>query len=1360
MLAEPIFQFSEDLQPSTKVNGGNSNLANTKSCVVKNFGGSCSLDACNRYNKNERILPTLRSSLKRPSKLELKINLNEQQTASTASQQLVVQQCQLNQSSHHQNINLQHHHDRNNNFISQNNAITSNSFNNSNNNSISNLKSSSLILKETTNGSTSVLNINSVHIQNQDLHISTNAVAPATMSNSNRPITTKKKKRRFAADMQSTHFSDIYSLTGEVLGQGAYGKVWTCRNIYTSQEYAVKIIDKYRHPNRERVFKEIEIYLHCRDCANILKIIEFFEEEEKFYVVFEKMEGGPLLNHIEKRGYLTEREASLIVKDIATALNFLHSKGMAHRDLKPENILCQYSDSVIPVKICDFDLGSSIKINSQSATPVTTPVLCSPVGSAEYLAPEVVEAFINDMSYDKRCDLWSLGVIVYIMLSGKCPFTGKCGSDCGWDRGQECPDCQQFLFERIQEGVYEFPSADWDRVSEDAKDLIRHLLEHDVTMRYSAADVLRHSWITGKVPQTQLCTPTLLKRNNSVRDIDKYADEALAINRMVEQTFSNSIHGCLSKSSSFYLENQQLDENVIDQGEVNEEKVYKRLDFAATPTASPNKENAFSCGIINNANFFACKLKENLNNINKNISAGSHHPMFIVGDDDEYDENDQFRDLNEKDITDLPNILNPSAPIEMKSTKSNFYNNEDEAVLDDVSYLSTTLKETKSIDLLSCSLISANESNSGSRTEMSSSSGSDSCVNARNIADSPIGYGTTKPIKAKKSSSNRRRRQKKQNQLVHKEQQEAKNNGIQSKFGASLKDHHSAEKTPDQADRRLGVNSMESIETGDQHKKINFEGLKSKLEKTNQSKDYPSESMFHSDEILSTDTKNRETSNCKYKLADQNFTKDKSDFHPSEKIDEKFKSQFDVYNYYESNNDLEFYLDDDFESASKYGNISKTFNIYNSNNSLNGAANQKNVYMQNDNEDTNEEDSSTDYFLASSVDTVINAPFLRAAMITAATAVKIKSISNNNLNTFVSSSGGSSATSASMIHTSSSFSINSASHFYLLERLSDQTQNNGENSSVDDINRIRISSNPNINEYSSNNDNNYKRNFKQEIFSPDLSSINANIFQSSEITSNESVPAESFQKKNSYEKAQFSKPIQLINNLVNNVAKSSAGAILMVNFGSAFPSMNKSNCKNACNSNNCNKSSEPTLNRPLDELEAPIQSEKIEQKKIFQDSSLSNNSIESERNINEDFILDKQKHHYKTKNQKSNFDNSKKLKQTTKSSSANSALNNCQGTVNNRDSNNMSDTNNGISNNNKRSKNKSNKYKADKYQHQQQIQQNQYHQQTANSSSAPVSTKNSTVLINNDHSSNYKNNIKQKFKINNNIIANNSNKTK
>jgi serine/threonine protein kinase len=297
---------------------------------------------------------------------------------------------------------------------------------------------------------------------------------------------------------------------------------------------------------------------------------------------------------------------------------------MAHRDLKPENILCQYSNKVIPVKICDFDLGASIKINSRSATPVTTPELCTPVGSAEYLAPEVVEAFINDMSYDKRCDLWSLGVIVYIMLSGKCPFTGKCGSDCGWDRGKECYDCQLLLFQRIKTGVYEFPASDWDHVSEEAKDLIRHLLVRNVTMRYTAADVLHHPWITGQAPSTQLCTPSMLKRNNSVRDIDKYADEALAINRMVEHNYAiNTI-----------FDNHHLNNSVNDNAsnaDVTTQQLNEDSNVDTTPTESDITHrllfDAFNCAITGDSTTLEMPLSITTTSANEsraNITSSSN----------------------------------------------------------------------------------------------------------------------------------------------------------------------------------------------------------------------------------------------------------------------------------------------------------------------------------------------------------------------------------------------------------------------------------------------------------------------------------------------------------------------------------------------------------------------------------------------------------------------------------------------------------------------------------------------------------------------------------------------------------------
>ncbi|XP_066864398.1 MAP kinase-interacting serine/threonine-protein kinase 1 isoform X3 [Kogia breviceps] len=244
---------------------------------------------------------------------------------------------------------------------------------------------------------------------------------------------------------------------------------------------------------------------------------------------------GSILTHIQKQKHFNEREASRVVQDVAAALDFLHTKGIAHRDLKPENILCESPEKVSPVKICDFDLGSGVKLNS-SCTPITTPELTTPCGSAEYMAPEVVEVFTDEATfYDKRCDLWSLGVVLYIMLSGYPPFVGHCGADCGWDRGEVCTVCQNKLFESIQEGKYEFPDKDWAHISNEAKDLISKLLVRDTKQRLSAAQVLQHPWVQGQAPERGLPTPQVLQRNSSTMDLTLFAAEAIALNRQLSQ---------------------------------------------------------------------------------------------------------------------------------------------------------------------------------------------------------------------------------------------------------------------------------------------------------------------------------------------------------------------------------------------------------------------------------------------------------------------------------------------------------------------------------------------------------------------------------------------------------------------------------------------------------------------------------------------------------------------------------------------------------------------------------------------------------------------------------------------------------
>ncbi|XP_055618777.1 uncharacterized protein LOC129763582 [Toxorhynchites rutilus septentrionalis] len=391
----------------------------------------------------------------------------------------------------------------------------------------------------------------------------------------------RRRKKRTSSSLQSSCFQELYKLTGEVLGEGAYASVQTCINIYTELEYAVKIIDKIPGHARARVFREVETFHHCQGHPNILQLLEFFEDEEKFYLVFEKINGGPLLTRIQENICFSEYDAAQIIKEIASGLDFLHKKGIAHRDLKPENILCVYPDKLCPIKICDFDLGSGIKFTTNISSPTATPQLLTPVGSAEFMAPEVVDLFVGESNYyDKRCDLWSLGVIAYILLCGYPPFSGNCEQDCGWNRGENCRTCQELLFESIQEGRFSFPENDWVDVSEEAKDLIRGLLVKEAPKRLSAAAVLNHPWIKitdegdcidgvnsdaikDKQRRRVLKTPGIIRRNQSARELSHFAESAMAVKRVILQHFSMRYDYMTKERPNIYQPSVQQDEDVV-----------------------------------------------------------------------------------------------------------------------------------------------------------------------------------------------------------------------------------------------------------------------------------------------------------------------------------------------------------------------------------------------------------------------------------------------------------------------------------------------------------------------------------------------------------------------------------------------------------------------------------------------------------------------------------------------------------------------------------------------------------------------------------------------------------------------------
>ena len=315
-----------------------------------------------------------------------------------------------------------------------------------------------------------------------------------------------KKKKRLFSTLSASTFSDLYTLKNEFLGQGSCGRVETCVNTYTNLEYAVKIVNKDNWAfNRQKMLKEIELYYMCQGInESVIQLVDYFEDPESFFLIFEKAKGGHLLNQLNKKKRFSEKEGAAVMIKLASALNHLHNKGIAHRDLKPENILCMDEHEPADVRLCDFDLCSKVQPG------ITTPRLSSPVGSPEYLAPEVVEVFLNednilydlldeddDLTYDKRCDLWSLGVICYTLLLGKLPFKGQCGYDCGWeDRNEECAQCQRDLYESIKRGQFDFPGDNSPyAISSSAKDLITKLLKINPDDRINASEILQHPWI-------------------------------------------------------------------------------------------------------------------------------------------------------------------------------------------------------------------------------------------------------------------------------------------------------------------------------------------------------------------------------------------------------------------------------------------------------------------------------------------------------------------------------------------------------------------------------------------------------------------------------------------------------------------------------------------------------------------------------------------------------------------------------------------------------------------------------------------------------------------------------------------------
>ncbi|XP_062208634.1 calcium-dependent protein kinase 2 [Phragmites australis] len=302
----------------------------------------------------------------------------------------------------------------------------------------------------------------------------------------------------------------IYTL-GKELGRGQFGVTSLCTHKATGERFACKTIAKRKLSTKEDVEdvrREVQIMYHLAGQPNIVELKGAYEDKQSVHLVMELCAGGELFDRIIAKGKYTERAAAALLRTIVEIVHTCHSLGVIHRDLKPENFLLLSKDEHAPLKATDFGLSVFFKQGE---------VFKDIVGSAYYIAPEVLKR-----SYGPEADIWSVGVIFYILLCGVPPF---------W------AESEHGIFNSILRGQVDFSSDPWPRISSGAKDLVRKMLTADPKKRISAYDVLNHPWIKedGEAPDTPLDN-AVMSRLKQFRAMNQFKKAALRV-----------IAGCLSE---------------------------------------------------------------------------------------------------------------------------------------------------------------------------------------------------------------------------------------------------------------------------------------------------------------------------------------------------------------------------------------------------------------------------------------------------------------------------------------------------------------------------------------------------------------------------------------------------------------------------------------------------------------------------------------------------------------------------------------------------------------------------------------------------------------------------------------------
>jgi len=285
-------------------------------------------------------------------------------------------------------------------------------------------------------------------------------------------------------DDRRMKFDKVYVLTREV-HKGKISTIWECVHRATGIRYATKVVDRRKLSLQDDHMIWCE-YLMLKDVreapSGIAKLVNFFQEQTHFYMVMEYANGGDLLTTLAKRGKLREGDCKELVRSLLKGIQYLHENGICHRNLKPENLLLKNSQDASSVVIADLGMAT----RSEGST------LTARCGTSSYMAPEVIQ----QLPYDTQADMWSLGVIVYYVITGNLPFDDV---------------SRRALFQKIIKCQYSFHPVEWLGISKAAKRFISNLLHADPEVRLDPQEALHHSWLAETKPQPvtspELITP-------------------------------------------------------------------------------------------------------------------------------------------------------------------------------------------------------------------------------------------------------------------------------------------------------------------------------------------------------------------------------------------------------------------------------------------------------------------------------------------------------------------------------------------------------------------------------------------------------------------------------------------------------------------------------------------------------------------------------------------------------------------------------------------------------------------------------------------------------------------------------------